>query len=144
MSLYGTEASYEDHVNKKTWVTKDWNTCEDLTDFLESRDILVAAQSKDKPYRDMSYAHPIELLPKSFAGLPNGHGGSHQFLVHEFVTCCVSGMTPLNNVWAAARYLVPGLVGHESAIKGGKLMVVPDFGDPPATARLWDLGASLL
>ena len=64
--------------------------------------------------------------------MPNGHNGSHQFLVHDFVTACVTGKTPPNNVWAAARYLVPGLIAHESALKGGVLLEVPDFGDAPA------------
>ena len=34
-------------------------------------------------------------------------------------------------VWQAARYLVPGLMGHQSALQDGQLMEVPDFGDPP-------------
>jgi len=51
----------------------------------------------------------VDLLPKEFVGLPNGHSGSHQFLVHDFVTACVTGQTPPNNVWDAARYLVAGL-----------------------------------
>lgn len=43
----------------------------------------------------------------------------------------MTGRTPPNNVWAAARYLVPGLIAHESALRGGVLMDVPDFGEPP-------------
>jgi len=31
-------------------------------------------------------------------------------------------------VWQAARYLLPGLIAHESALQGGALMDVPDFG----------------
>ena len=69
------------------------------------------------------------------ARLTNGHNGSHQFLVHEFVRACVTGETPPNNVRQAARYLVPGLIAHESALKGGELMPVPDFGDAPASSR---------
>jgi hypothetical protein len=61
----------------------------------------------------------------------NGHSGSHHFLVDDFVKACVSGKIPPNNVWDAARYLIPGLVAHESAMNGSVLMEVPDFGDPP-------------
>jgi hypothetical protein len=78
-----------------------------------------------------SSIHPLELLPQEFIGLPNGHNGSHQFLVHEFVTSCVNGTMPQNNVWQAARYLVPGLIAHESARRGGELLEVPDFGAGP-------------
>jgi len=76
----------------------------------------------------------VDLLPKEFVGLPNGHYGSHQFLVHVFVTACVTGQTPPNNVWDAARYLVPGLIAHESALQGGVGLEVPDFGAPRSSA----------
>ena len=66
------------------------------------------------------------LLRKRAAG-----AGSHQFLVDDFVVACASGRQPSNSVWMAARYLLPGLVAHESAMGGGVLMEVPDFGDPP-------------
>ncbi|MDQ3700177.1 MAG: hypothetical protein M3442_04560 [Chloroflexota bacterium] len=70
-------------------------------------------------------------LPREFAGLPNGHLGSHQFLVHDIVEACVIGKPPPNNVWQAARYCVPGLVGHQAATQGGTLLEVPDFGGAP-------------
>ncbi len=38
---------------------------------------------------------------------------------------------PPNNVWEAARYMVPGLIAHDSSVRGGELLQVPDFGDPP-------------
>jgi len=139
MRLYGTEASYEEQVNSKTWVTKDRATCEDLWEKLQCKDIPVSGAagamsvvtSDDGTHRGVSDVHPVHLLPGEFAGLRNGHNGSHQFLVHDFVTACVTGSTPPNNVWDAARYLVPGLTAHASALKGGELMEVPDFGDPP-------------
>ena len=34
---------------------------------------------------------------------------------------------------SAARYLVPGLVAHESALRGGELLEIRDFGDPPSS-----------
>jgi hypothetical protein len=84
--------------------------------------------------------HPVERLPKEFIGLPNGHRGSHQFLVHDFVTACVTGRHPPTDVWQAARYLVPGLIAHESAKRGGQLMDVPDFGDRPKAVRCQGAG----
>jgi hypothetical protein len=33
--------------------------------------------------------------------------------------------------------MIPGLIAHESALRGGELMDIPDFGDAPADwARL--------
>jgi predicted dehydrogenase len=139
MRLYGTEAGYEEQVGSKTWITKDRTACIDLSDQLKCKDVPATAAdghmakvtSEDGTHRGVSDVHPVHLLPVEFNGLPNGHNGSHQFLVHDFVTACVTGTTPTNNVWAAARYLLPGLVAHESALKGGELMDVPDLGDPP-------------
>lgn len=138
MSLYGTEASYEEQVGGRTWVTKDRATCLDLTETLRCKSIPIDADagqmarvtSSDGTHLSVSDVHPVHLLPKEFAGLPNGHNGSHQFLVHDFVTACVTGRTPPNNVWDAARYLIPGLIAHESALQGGVLMEVPDLGHP--------------
>jgi len=139
MSLYGTEASYEEHVNSQTWLTKSHSTCVDLSEELKCKRIPVTdddgnmskVTSADGTHHDVSNVHPVHLLPREFTGLSNGHNGSHQFLVHDFISACVTGKTPPNNVWAAPRYLVPGLIAHESALKGGELMEVPDFGDAP-------------
>ncbi len=140
MSLYGTDASYEEQVGARTWVTKDRATCLDLREELACRSIPVSAEtggmaavtSSDGTHHGVCSVHPVHLLPREFAGLPNGHNGSHQFLVHDFVTACVTGERPRNNVWDAARYLIPGLVAHESALQGGTLMEVPDLGYPEA------------
>ncbi len=143
MRLYGTEASYEEQVHSQTWVTKDGRTCEDLREQLACRDLPASAAGAqmaqvtgaDGTHRSVSRVHPVARLPRSFLGLHNGHNGSHQFLVDDFVTACERGELPPNHVWAAARYLLPGLVGHDSALQGGALLPVPDLGDAPADWR---------
>ena len=59
-------------------------------------------------------------------------GGSPAYLVHEFVDAVTTGRRPAVNAWVAVRYLVPGVIAHESAMKGGELLKIPDWGDPPA------------
>ncbi|MBU2494989.1 MAG: Gfo/Idh/MocA family oxidoreductase [Candidatus Omnitrophica bacterium] len=140
MRLYGTEASYEEQVGSQMWVTKDRSTCVDLSALLACKEIPVGGNrgmmskvtSSDGTHCGVSDVHPVHLLPVEFAGLGNGHNGSHQFLVDDFVKACVSGRQPPNNVWMASRYLVPGLIAHESAKQGGVLLEIPDFGEPPA------------
>jgi predicted dehydrogenase len=140
MSLYGTEGCYEEQVGGRVWATKDRTASQDLGELLRCKDIPLAqaggkmakVDADDGTHRGVCDIHPVHRLPREFAGLPNGHNGSHQFLVDDFVRACVTGVTPPNNVWAAARYLLPGLVAHESALKGGELMEVPDFGEAPA------------
>jgi predicted dehydrogenase len=139
MSMYGTLGSYEEQANAKVWVTKDRAQMQDLNDLLACSGVLAAevtgamakVTSADGTHSGASRVHPLERLPGEFVGLPNGHNGSHQFLVDDFVRSCVDGDIPPNNVWQAARYMVPGLIAHESATRGGELMEVPDFGDGP-------------
>ena len=90
----------------------------------------------DGTHHSVAPVHPVHRLPETFSGLPNGHNGSHQFLVDDFVRACVSGKTPPNNIYEAARYMIPGLIAHESALKGGELLEIPDLGDPPTDNRL--------
>lgn len=72
-------------------------------------------------------------LPISFRmEKPYSHYNSHPFLVDDFVRAVMTGKLPPNNAWDAARYMIPGLVAHESALQGGVLMDIPDFGDAPA------------
>lgn len=80
-----------------------------------------------------SRIHNVARLPKEFAGFKGfQHNGSHQFLVDDFVKGVTENKLPPNHVWAAARYMLPGLLGHESAMHGSIPLDVPDFGDPPA------------
>jgi hypothetical protein len=87
----------------------------------------------------VSALHDVERLPREYDGLPNGHGGSHQFLADDFVRVCVAGKQPVLNVWTAARFCAPGIVAHESARRGGESLPVPDFGAPPPDAEILDV-----
>jgi len=137
MSLYGTRGSYEEQHGCKMWMTARESV--DVTELLtcspipsdQATGLMARVTAADGTHLGSSAVHPVHLLPKEFRGLPNHHEGSHQFLVHEFITACISGQTPPNNVWQAARYLAPGLIAHESAMAGGAWLTVPDFGDPP-------------
>lgn len=138
LSLYGTEASYEQQANAKVFVTKDREAMEDVSDLLapvgqpvQPQGDMSVVTSADGTHLGVSGVHDVSRLPESFVGLPNGHLGSHQFLVDDFVRACLEGKHPPNNVWQAARYLVPGLIAHESALQDGKLLEIPDFGDCP-------------
>ncbi|MDH7568393.1 MAG: hypothetical protein QHJ73_02235, partial [Armatimonadota bacterium] len=59
-----------------------------------------------------------------------GHGGSHAYLVNEFVEAIAGGRRPVIHAWEAARYFAPGVVAHQSALRGGELLKVPDWGMP--------------
>ncbi|OQB42859.1 MAG: 4-carboxy-2-hydroxymuconate-6-semialdehyde dehydrogenase [Candidatus Latescibacteria bacterium ADurb.Bin168] len=140
MTVFGTEGSYEENWAGKAWVTKNTADCVRLDDLLACSGVPAAPDrqgkglvtSQDGTHLHASRVHDVARLPGEFIGLPNGHCGSHQFLVDDFVRACVDGTLPPNNVWQAARYALPGIVAHESAMQGGALLEVPDCGDPPA------------
>lgn len=60
-----------------------------------------------------------------------GHGGSHAYLVHEFVDAVAHERMPTINVWEAVRYMAAGVIAHKSALRDGEILDVPDWGDPP-------------
>jgi predicted dehydrogenase len=56
-----------------------------------------------------------------------GHGGSHPHLVHEFVTALVEGRDPYPNARQSANWTCTGILAHESALKGGAIMKLPEW-----------------
>ena len=64
--------------------------------------------------------------------VPQGHGGSHPYLVHEFVSALCEGRRPAVDAWKAASYMAMGMAAHKSAQKDGEIVRVVDFGDAPA------------
>ena len=137
-SLFGTEACFEEQANSQVWVTKEPEEMTELNELLACADMPVETQGDvDKVvlqefHSGVSQVHPVERLPKEFRGMPNGHLGAHQFLVDDFAKAVDANKLPPNHVWAAARYVAPGLVAHQSALREGERLEVPDFGDPPA------------
>jgi predicted dehydrogenase len=56
-----------------------------------------------------------------------GHGGSHPHLVHEFLTSLVDKREPFPNARQSANITCVGILAHESAMQGGKIIALPDF-----------------
>lgn len=66
------------------------------------------------------------------SGLYGGHGGSHPYLVHEFVDAIAQNRMPAINIWEAVRYMAAGVMAHKSAMQDGEILEVPDWGDAQA------------
>jgi hypothetical protein len=64
---------------------------------------------------------------------PGGHGGSHGYLGHEFVMSILEDRQPLVNIALALNMTVAGIVAHQSALKDGELMKIPQYATPQAT-----------
>ncbi|HSO87528.1 MAG TPA: Gfo/Idh/MocA family oxidoreductase [Draconibacterium sp.] len=61
-------------------------------------------------------------------GMPlGGHGGSHGYLTNEFVHAILQDRKPLVDVAMALNLTVSGIVAHQSALKDGELMKIPQY-----------------
>ncbi|MHC4253116.1 MAG: Gfo/Idh/MocA family protein, partial [Planctomycetota bacterium] len=111
--VYGTKGSYENN----NWVDKaKWTS-------------LTVEEMRDPLPPEVAEAFKSISGKSDFYG---GHGGSHAYLVNEFVDAVANGRPPAVNVWEAVRYMAAGVMAHKSALKDGEPLEVPDWGDAPA------------
>lgn len=64
-------------------------------------------------------------LPPGIAA--GSHGGSHGYLMSEFVESILQDRNPLVDVAQALNMTVGGIVAHQSALKDGELLKIPQF-----------------
>ncbi len=64
---------------------------------------------------------------------PGGHGGSHGYLGNEFIASIIENRKPLVDIYAALNMTVPGIVAHQSALKDGELLKIPQYIPPKNT-----------
>jgi predicted dehydrogenase len=57
----------------------------------------------------------------------SGHGGSHPHLVHEFVSAIHTGRPTFPDVYQSTNWTMVGILAHESALRGGAPLAVPDL-----------------
>ena len=140
--FYGDKASYECSLMQHSYIKYEGKTAtyEDVSDLLNP--IALTEHKAEADFLQNAVngkwsggEAPIQIterLPKEFEGLGTGHAGTHKFMVDDFCQAIVSGYLSPTNAWQAARYNIPGLIGHESAMRGGECLTVPDAGDPPS------------
>tara|TARA_B100000497_G_C7690345_1_gene419512 strand:- start:490 stop:1617 length:1128 start_codon:yes stop_codon:yes gene_type:complete len=88
------------------------------------------------------YAHllPEEIQPFTTGGVYDsddnqhlsftqglGHGGSHPHMVHEFIDALVKGRSAYPNAVQSANITCVGILAHESALRGGEIIKLPEF-----------------
>ena len=136
--FFGTEASLEQLAHVTVW--QDKKEVQDISALMETRPSIplddpslanVAPELRDAFVSGLAPVHDPARLPEEFRGAPNGHEGSHHFLVDDFVTAVNNRSMPPVNAWVAARFTLPGIVAHQSALNGGERLAIRDFGDAP-------------
>jgi len=57
----------------------------------------------------------------------SGHGGSHPHLAHEFIMSIVEKRPPMPDAKTSVNWTMAGICAHESAMKGGARVKIPQF-----------------
>lgn len=71
---------------------------------------------------------PNLVRPPLPPGVAAGHhGGSHGYLTDEFICAILQDRKPLVDIVMALNLTVPGVIAHQSALKDGELMKVPQY-----------------
>lgn len=58
---------------------------------------------------------------------PGGHNGSHGYLTNEFVEAILLDRKPLVDIAQALNLTVAGIVAHQSAMRNGELLKIPQY-----------------
>ena len=79
-------------------------------------------------YRGLAKDLPDLTRPPLPPGVPaGGHGGSHGLLMQEFITAIIEDRQPLVDVYEALAMTVPGIVAHQSALRDGERLPLPQY-----------------
>ncbi|WP_299535855.1 Gfo/Idh/MocA family oxidoreductase [Ulvibacterium sp.] len=135
-SLFNTARQYREsfdvYGSKKSF---EWT-------LIEHEDSVIHTGETPERVKIPDYAHllPEEIAPFTTAGVYDsddnqhlsfiqgaGHGGSHPHLVHEFLTALVNEREPYPNAVQSANITCVGILAHDSAMKGGEIIRLPDF-----------------
>ncbi len=145
--FYGTEGCYEfsvGHHHQSHWDPDRPGkvTMQDVTGELqppsiaallrENYDAAIQNIADGAGFLEESPIQDTSIMPESYQGLHNGHNGTHKFLINAFCRAYEQDKLTPTNIWQVARYNIPGLLAHESAMQGGVTLEVPDLGEPPA------------
>lgn len=145
--LYGTKGAYEGSVTQHVMIKGvaagvDDTRIDYVSDLVNTKHYVEEQKTdafnihvdpiSEPSHRGFAAVHDLSRLPKAFRDVPHTvHYNSHPYLVDDFFRAVVTGKLPPNNAWDSARYMIPGIIAHESALKDGLPMEVPDFGDAP-------------
>ena len=79
-------------------------------------------------YEGLEKVLPNVKRPPLPPGVPGGgHGGSHGYLMNEFVTAILQDRPPLVDIVMALNLTLSGVVAHQSALKDGELLKIPQY-----------------
>lgn len=82
----------------------------------------------DDEYEGRLKELPDLTRPALPPGVPaGGHGGSHGRLMQEFIYSIIENRKPLVDIASALNMTIPGIIAHQSAMKGGEWLKIPQY-----------------
>ena len=135
-SLYNTAREYVEsfdaYGSKRTF---EWTQFE-----AEDPAVFSGEDGERVPVPDYAHLLPEPIQPFTAGGVYDldgethmsftqgaGHGGSHPHLAHEFVMSIVEDREPFPNAVASANWTCTGICAHDSALRGGEIVHLPEF-----------------
>jgi predicted dehydrogenase len=87
------------------------------------------AKRLPQPIRRFTTKGVYDLAKKTHLSFTQGagHGGSHPHLAHEFIMAVLEDREPFPNARRSANWTCVGLCAHQSALKGGAIVKLPEF-----------------
>lgn len=131
-NVYGEDMSFEWHLEEEDPVVfrrgertdqrgrpihVDRVTPPDRPDLLPPE---IARHTLERTVFDPSDPHPS-------VAQGGNHHGSHPHMIHEFVRSIVEERSPLIDAVTAADWTAAGICAHESAMRDGERITIPDF-----------------
>ncbi len=128
-AIMGTERG-EWHGDKMSFYSRDQNGMGEI--------VVKASDQTGKDEGGFTIQEPVreefksprfwetDMLPEPLRH-DSGHDGSHTFITHEFIDALISERRPEIDIYEAIAYTAPGIVAHQSALKGGECMKIPQF-----------------
>lgn len=82
-----------------------------------------------RPIRQFTTKGVYDLAKKTHLSFTQGagHGGSHPHLTHELISALLENRDPFPNARESANWTCVGLCAHQSALKGGAIVKLPQF-----------------
>jgi predicted dehydrogenase len=82
-----------------------------------------SCESREEIISDYDF---LSRLPPSLQA-DSPHGGSHPFIVHEFIQSILEQRAAAIGVTEAINYTLPGIIAHQSALRGGEWLEIPEL-----------------
>lgn len=151
--FYGSNAGYEFSVARHSFakfkeddpnnvtmtdVTKDLQPTEIYNALNENYEDTIQRIADGWGFSLSSPIQPTDRLPEEYKNIHNGHNGTHHFLIDDFCRAAYTGKLSPTNIWQVARWNIPGLLAHQSALQGGVPIDVIDLGNPPEDWEVLD------